>query len=67
MTRRTRSLLGTIAIIGLLIAYPLAVTALFGDILARWPGWASILGFAVLGILWFVPAAIVIRWMSWPD
>ena len=67
MTRKTRGLLGTFAIIGLLIAYPLIIAALFGETLARVPGWASILAFAVLGILWFVPAAFVIRWMSRPD
>jgi hypothetical protein len=67
MTRKTRGLLGTIAIIGLLIVYPLIVAALFGDALAHVPGWASILAFAALGLLWFVPAAVVIRWMSRPD
>jgi Mg2+ and Co2+ transporter CorA len=67
MTRKTRGLLGTIAIIGLLVVYPLAIAGLFGEMLARVPGWAAILAFAVLGILWFVPAAFVIRWMSRPD
>jgi hypothetical protein len=67
MTRRTRGLFGTIIIIALLVAYPLAIAGLLGEALARLPGWASILAFAVLGILWFVPAAIVIRWMSRAD
>ncbi len=67
MTRRTRGLLGTIIIIGLLIAYPLAIAGLLGEALASLPGWLSILAFAGLGILWFAPAAIVIRWMSRPD
>lgn len=67
MTRKTRGLLGTIAIIALLIAYPLLIAAVFGEMLARVPGWASILAFAVVGVLWFVPAAFVIRWMSRPD
>ncbi len=67
MTRRIRGLLGTIVIIALLIAYPLAIAGLLGEALASLPGWLSILAFALLGILWFVPAAIVIRWMSRPD
>ena len=67
MTRKTRGLLGTIAIIGLLVVYPLAIAGLFGEMLARVPGWAAIVAFALLGILWFVPAAFVIRWMSRPD
>jgi hypothetical protein len=67
MTRRIRGLLGTIIIIALLVAYPLAIAGLLGETLATFPGWLSILAFAGLGILWFVPAAIVIRWMSRAD
>ncbi len=67
MTRKTRSLVGTIGIIVLLIAYPLVVAGIFGDAMARMPGWTAILVFAALGMLWFVPAAIVIRWMTRPD
>ncbi|HZY69052.1 MAG TPA: DUF2842 domain-containing protein [Devosia sp.] len=67
MTRRTRSLIGTIAIIVLLIAYPVAVASLFAESLAQLPGWANIPLFALLGMLWFLPAAVVIRWMSRPD
>jgi hypothetical protein len=67
MTRKTRSLLGTIGIIVLLVVYPLLIAAIFGDFLAHMPGWASILAFAVLGMLWFIPAAVVIRWISRQD
>ena len=67
MTRRTRGLVGTFAIIGLMIAYPLAIAALMGDLLASLPGWASIPVFALLGLLWCVPAAVVILWMARPD
>lgn len=67
MTRSTRSLLGTIGIIILLVVYPVVVAVLFGDWLAHLPGWGSIPIFAVLGLLWFIPAAFVIRWMARPD
>lgn len=67
MTRRTRSLLGTIAIIVLLIAYPIGIAALLGEWLATLAPLLSIVAFAVLGIVWFLPAALVIRWMSRAD
>ncbi|MEO6013356.1 MAG: DUF2842 domain-containing protein [Devosia sp.] len=67
MRRKTRSLLGTVAIIVLMIAYPVAIVVLVGDQMARLPWWGSIPIFALLGLLWFVPAAVVVRWMSRPD
>jgi hypothetical protein len=67
VTRKSRNLVGTLLILALLVAYPLAIAALGGDWLAALPGWASIPVFAVLGLLWCVPAAIVIRWMARPD
>ena len=67
MTRKTRSLLGTIGIILVTIGYPLAVAVLLGDQLARMPAWGSIPIFAVLGLLWFLPTAVLVRWMARPD
>jgi hypothetical protein len=67
MTRSTRGLLGTIGIIVVTIAYPVAIAVLFGDTLARLPAWGSIPLFAVLGVLWCLPMAVLIRWMARPD
>ena len=67
MTRKTRSLLGTIGIIAVTIGYPIAIAVLLGDALARLPAWGSIPIFAVLGLLWCVPMAVLIRWMAKPD
>lgn len=67
MTRRTRSLLGTIGIIVVTIAYPLAVVVLFGDALAALHPGISIPIFAVLGALWCLPMMVLIRWMARPD
>jgi hypothetical protein len=66
MNSSTRKLLGTVALIMLLIVYPLAIAGLLGGWLATLPGWASIPVFIVLGMVWFVPAAWVIRWMTKP-
>jgi hypothetical protein len=67
MTRKTRSLVGTIGIIVVTIGYPIAVAVLLGEQLAKLPGWGSIPLFLVLGLLWCVPAAVLIRWMARPD
>ena len=67
MTRKTRSLLGTIGIIAVTIGYPVAVAVLLGEQLARLPGWASVPILAVLGLLWCLPTAVLVRWMARPD
>jgi hypothetical protein len=67
MTRKTRSLLGTIGIILVTIGYPIAVAVLLGEQLAKLPGWGSVPLFLVLGLLWCLPAAVLIRWMARPD
>lgn len=67
MTRKTRSLLGTIGIIVVTIVYPVAIAVLLGEVLASLPAWGSIPLFAVLGGLWCLPMAVLIRWMARPD
>jgi len=67
MTRRTRSLLGTLGIILVTIGYPVAVAVWLGETLAALPAWGSIPLFAVLGALWCLPMAVLIRWMARPD
>jgi hypothetical protein len=67
MTRKTRSLVGTIGIILVTIGYPIAVAVLLGEQLAKLPGWGAVPLFLVLGLLWCVPAAVLIRWMARPD
>ena len=51
----------------MLIVYPIAVAVLLGEQLARLPGWASVPIFLVLGLLWCLPAAVLVRWMARPD
>jgi hypothetical protein len=54
-------------IIAVTIAYPVAIAVLLGDALAALPAWGSIPLFAVLGALWCLPMAVLIRWMARPD
>ena len=67
MTRNTRSLLGTIGIIIVTIVYPILVAALLAEQLALLPGWAVVPILLVLGLLWCLPTAILVRWMARPD
>ena len=67
MTQSRRKLLGALLLILLLIVYPLAVAIALGGWLATLVWWQSVGILAVLGLLWFVPAAVVIRWMARPD
>lgn len=67
MTRRTRGILATVGIIIVTIVYPVAVAILLGEPLAALPAWASVPLFAVLGLLWCLPMAVLIRWMARPD
>ena len=67
MTQRTRKLLGTIGLIVLTIAYPLAVMQVYSTNLMGLPWWGAVLVLCVAGLLWFVPASWLIRWMSRPD
>ena len=67
MRERTRKLWGMLAIIALMIVYPLAVMELYVSTMMGLPWWGAILVLAVAGLLWFYPASWVIRWMSRPD
>ena len=67
MTARIRKLLGTLALIVVTLAYIVGAAAIYASFLGGQVWWILILYFAVAGLLWFVPAAVIIRWMSKPD
>lgn len=67
MNQRTRKLVGTLLILLLVIAYAIGVGAIYANVLEDAPWWGLILYFAVAGLLWFFPAAAIIRWMARPD
>ncbi len=67
MTQRTRKLLGTLALIVLLIVYPLAIMQAYVTWFMPLPWWGAIAVLAVAGVLWFYPASWLVRWMARPD
>jgi RsiW-degrading membrane proteinase PrsW (M82 family) len=67
LTQRNRKLVGMLGLIALIVVYAIAVMAIYINLLAGQPWWVLITFFAVAGLMWFFPAAWVIRWMAKPD
>ena len=67
MRRRTRKLIGTVAILAVVIVYgPLAMALADSRIaLASQP--IQTLAYVVLGLVWILPVMPLIRWMEKPD
>lgn len=67
MTMRIRKLIGTVALIVFVTLYVVAAITV-GDIRIATAHWSvQILYFFVAGLVWVVPAALIIRWMQRPD
>jgi RsiW-degrading membrane proteinase PrsW (M82 family) len=67
MRQRSRKLVGTFGVVGLIVVYSIVVGAIYANFLGGQPWWVLIGFFAVAGLLWFFPAAWMIRWMAKPD
>lgn len=67
MTQSIRKLIGTVLLVALVIVYALVATAIAAARLADSPWWVHTLYFLLTGILWVVPAMLLIRWMMKPD
>ena len=67
MTQRQRKFAGIWIILVLLVAYPSLVASLYADWLTWLPNWANLIFFVVAGLLWAIPAGMVIKWMARPD
>jgi formate-dependent nitrite reductase membrane component NrfD len=67
MSRRTRKLIGTLAILVFVLVYgPLAMALAESRILEA-PKLVQALAYAVLGLAWIIPLLPLIRWMERPD
>ena len=63
MTQRTRKLLGTFALLILIIVYSLIAMALGASILPQVGlGWKTLF-YAVAGLAWVPPAMVIVSWM----
>ena len=66
MVPRLRSFIGTILIIILVIFYALAATTVATLVLATSPWWVHFLYFLLSGLVWVLPAMLIIKWMAGP-
>ncbi|MDA4846854.1 DUF2842 domain-containing protein [Hoeflea poritis] len=66
MPVRLRKLIGMIVLIVLVVTYALIATTVASYRLAESPWWVHLLYFLVTGLLWVLPAMLVIRWMEKP-
>lgn len=66
MPVRLRKLIGTILIIILVIVYALAAVTFASLLLGASPWWVHLLYFFFTGLLWILPAMLIIRWMEKP-
>ena len=67
MRQRTRKLIGTAILAVFVPFYALTAMSIAG---ARLPGTSSLtqtIFFAIAGLLWVLPAGVVITWMQRPD
>lgn len=64
MSPRLRSLIGTVVIIILVIIYALVATTVAATTLASSPWWVHLAYFLLSGLLWILPAMLIIKWMA---
>ncbi|MBB4067118.1 DUF2842 domain-containing protein [Gellertiella hungarica] len=66
MPLRLKKLIGTILIVVLVILYALLATSFASAYLGSSSGWVHLLYFALSGLLWILPAMLIIKWMAGP-
>jgi hypothetical protein len=67
MRKRTRKLVGTVAMLAFVMAYGPIAMALADSRIAQAPPLLMALAYVVLGLVWIVPLMPLIRWMEKPD
>jgi hypothetical protein len=67
MSIRTRKLVGTIALLALVILWGLVAMAMAQSDLTNINGWVATIYYIVAGLGWVLPAMPLISWMVRPD
>jgi Protein of unknown function (DUF2842) len=67
MQMRTRKLIGTVVLLVFLGAYAWAAVIIGAGRITLASHWAQLGYFLTAGLLWVIPAALLIRWMQRPD
>ena len=66
MGKRTRKLIGTALLVVFVPVYALSITVIAGMVLPGRSTLAQTLFFLVTGLLWVLPAGVIITWMVRP-
>ncbi len=67
MRRRSRKLIGTVFLLALVAFWALFAMSLAAGRVATLSAAMQAAVFVVLGLVWVLPAGLLIRWMSRPD
>jgi hypothetical protein len=67
VTVRFRKLIGTVALVVFLLLYAWTAAAIGSGRISLAPAWAQFAYFLIAGLLWVLPAGLLIRWMQRPD
>ncbi|SIP90329.1 Protein of unknown function [Rhizobium sp. RU35A] len=66
MPVRLKKLIGTVLIVILVMLYALLATTFATLALSQSPWWVHLAYFALTGVLWVLPAMLIIKWMAGP-
>ena len=66
MPIRLRKFIGTILIIVLVLGYALLANTIAVATLGNAPWWGHLFYFFLTGLLWVLPAMVIIKWMAGP-
>lgn len=64
MPVRLKKLIGTFVILALVVVYAVVAVTVATYRLVGTPWWAQLLYFLLSGLLWVLPAMLVINWMA---
>ena len=67
MRQRQRKLVGTVALIALVVFWALFAMSLVYGRVGALPVYGQTLVYLVLGLVWVLPGGLLIRWMQRPD
>lgn len=67
MPQRARKLIGTVLLVTFIIIYSLTAMTIAAAKLPGTSGLVQLIYYAVAGLLWAAPAAVLIWWMQKPD
>lgn len=67
MPARSRKLIGTILLLVFLALYAWVAGVVGAGRITLAPAWAQFVYFVTAGLVWVLPAGLLIRWMQRPD